>query len=499
MQFYEKLIFLLNLTQTSNRILAQELKVDPSLISRLRTGTRGVPHNRDHIKAMASYFARKCTTDYQRQAVSGMLGIKQALTMKTEQLSEILYYWLCGDTDEVGRFMRTFESFTVGAVDESEKIESCSLRADNIAYYGKEGKRAAARAVYQHLLSMDDPCTVFLYSDEADDWISEDFDFHTNLQQWGLTLVQRGFRFCQIAPPAASADMAFESLLRWMPLYMTGQVDAYFYPRLRDNVHRRTLLVIPGEIAMTSASVASQSDCTATILTADSRLTEAYGIQFREYLSLCRPMQRIYTRPEQLMQCFTRFLSLNGARIQMLNSLSAETAPPELMTYCMKKIQQPNLKKLGGMYLQELDLIEENRENFEFIDIAYLAGAQEVRDGKVPIILSYGDNDLPLYYTPETYVLHLKNILAILKSNNNYHFVPVNTKTQGNGTIMLKDIQRALLVRTSAPLTVFEISQPDIIQLFREHLFKIAGRIGYTGVNRSKIISQIKERIRELS
>ena len=498
MQFYEKLIFLLNLTQTSNRMLAHELQVDPSLISRLRTGTRGVPHNREHIKVMSSYFARKCTTEYQRQALSGMLGIKLALTMKTEQLSEILYYWLGGDADEVGRFMRTFETFLVGEVDTSQKIESCDLKADNMAYYGKEGKRAAARAVYQHLLSMEKPCTVFLYSDESDDWISEDFDFHNNLQLWGLTLLQRGFRFCQIAPPAVSADMAFESLIRWTPLYMTGQVDAYFYPRLRDNVHRRTLLVIPGEIAMTSDSVASQRDCTATILTADSRLTESYMVQFQEYLSLCRPMQRIYTRPEQLMQCFTQFLSLNGARIQMVTSLSAETAPPELMTYCMEKIQQPNLKKLGGMYLQELDLIEENRENFEFIDIAYLAGAQEVRDGKVPIILSYGDNDMPLYYTPETYVLHLKNILEILKSNDNYHFIPLNTQTEENGTIMLKDIQRALLVRTTPPLTVFEISQPDIIQLFREHLFKIANRIGYTGVSRSKIMSQLKERIREL-
>ena len=82
MQFYEKLIFLLNLTQSTNRILAHELQVDPSLISRLRTGTRGIPRNREHIKAMSSYFAKRCTTEYQRQALSGMLGFRQAFTMK---------------------------------------------------------------------------------------------------------------------------------------------------------------------------------------------------------------------------------------------------------------------------------------------------------------------------------------------------------------------------------------------------------------------------------
>ncbi|MFR6333786.1 MAG: hypothetical protein ACLUOI_36770, partial [Eisenbergiella sp.] len=166
---------------------------------------------------------------YQRQALSEMLGIKLALTMKAEQLSEILYYWLCGDADEVGRFIHTFETFAVGDVDTSQKIESCDLKADNMAYYGKEGKRAAARAVYQHLLSMEKPCTVFLYSDESDDWISEILIF-TIIFSSCVLLFCRGLPVCQIAPPAVSADMAFESLIRWTPLYMTGQVDAYFTP-----------------------------------------------------------------------------------------------------------------------------------------------------------------------------------------------------------------------------------------------------------------------------
>ena len=63
---------------------------------------------------------------------------------------------------------------------------------------------------------------------------------------------------------------------------------------------------------------------------------------------------------------------------------------------------------------------------------------------------------------------------------------------------MVKDGQLALLVRTSQPLTVFEISQPEIVQLCQEHLLKIADRAGYTGVFRAKVKSQIKERIREL-
>ena len=64
MQFYEKLTFLMDLTQVSNRMLSQELQVDPSLISRLRRGNRRLPRNREHIKVMSQYFSKRSNTEY---------------------------------------------------------------------------------------------------------------------------------------------------------------------------------------------------------------------------------------------------------------------------------------------------------------------------------------------------------------------------------------------------------------------------------------------------
>lgn len=53
MLFSDKLNFLMNLTQTSNKELAAAISVDRSLISLLRTGKRGMPRNREHISRMA--------------------------------------------------------------------------------------------------------------------------------------------------------------------------------------------------------------------------------------------------------------------------------------------------------------------------------------------------------------------------------------------------------------------------------------------------------------
>ena len=337
MQLYEKLTFMMDLTQTTNRMLARELQVDPSLISRLRTGSRGVPRNREYLKIMAHFFTKRCTTKYQRQALSEILGINLSSTAKNDQLSEILYYWLLGDSDGVGRFMRTFENLTFENGNTDSLPESCSVNTSNTLYFNSEGKRVAARTLIRHLLSLDEPSTILLYADQSDEWISEDPEFLCNLQNWGLKLIQKGFQFCHITPPVSSADHAFDSLLRWIPVYLTENANAYYYPRIRDQVHRRTLVLVPGKIAMTSNSIAGRQSGYATMLTTDLRLLQTYETEFQDYLSLCRPMMEIYTLPEKLKKCFTKFLTSTGTRIQKLPALSAETAPPELMAYCIEK------------------------------------------------------------------------------------------------------------------------------------------------------------------
>lgn len=45
MNFSDKLNFLMNITQTSNKDLATGISVDRSLISLLRNGKRGMPKN----------------------------------------------------------------------------------------------------------------------------------------------------------------------------------------------------------------------------------------------------------------------------------------------------------------------------------------------------------------------------------------------------------------------------------------------------------------------
>lgn len=497
MQFYEKLTFLLNITQVTNRMLARELNVDPSLISRLRTGARGLPRNREQIRTMADFFSKHCTTEYQQQALAEQLHIKYSSTLKSEQLSEILFDWLGGDMEEAENFVRTFDTFNASSDSPPPTTDSTRLSSEDHVYYGNHGKRAAVRVFYQHLLSLKKPQTVFILADESQEWLSENPHFNQSLSDWAKILLYRNFRFCQISPPVTDVNPAFDTLHRWLPLYVTGQTAAYYYPYIRDNVHRRCLFIVPGEIAVASNAVASKS-CHATILTTNPRLIEAFEAEFHDYLSLCRPLLIPHHSPEKLLHCFTKFLAVDGPRIQKLVTLSAESLPRELMEQYLRKIKFKNLEKLAMLYYQEMELLEARKNMQELIDIVPLASAAQVRNNLIPVMLSYGAAQSPLYYTPNTYALHLENILRIMETCSNYHFIPVPFTEKTDRTLMVKEGNSALLVRTTSPLNVFEISQPDTVRLCREYLLEIARKTGYTGHYRTKIMTQIRALIEEL-
>ena len=166
--------------------------------------------------------------------------------------------------------MRSFESLTIKGVASNSTLEATTIsRKGNFIHFGNEGKRAAVRSMYQHLLARQEPGTICILADETDDWLMEDYDFTSQMQVWLLDCIRRGCQICHIIPPIYSGDQILESLARWIPLYMTGKVKAYFYPHIRDRLYRHTIIMQPGQIAIASHSMAGEPTSYATMLTTD--------------------------------------------------------------------------------------------------------------------------------------------------------------------------------------------------------------------------------------
>jgi len=231
MQFFEKLDFLMNVTNTSNSALALNIKLDPSHISRLRRGERNALKNENCIGAMAAYFSRHCEHDYQQKAIAEALELG-SLPNGESHLSDCIAKWLItgskSGTDTVESFLSGLSKIksrqTVSVLSITGGADSGHQKSDTAVFFGIEGKRQAVIEFLSDAVAKGKPLTLLLFSDEATDWMSENRNFAL---QWSYLMSQfltNGGRIKIIHTVSRDLDEMLSAISQWMPLYMSGSI-----------------------------------------------------------------------------------------------------------------------------------------------------------------------------------------------------------------------------------------------------------------------------------
>ncbi|MDD2496218.1 MAG: transcriptional regulator, partial [Tissierellia bacterium] len=245
MQFYEKLDFLMNITNTSNSVLGQKIKLDPSYISRLRRGQRNALKDENIIASMAEYFANHCMADYQLKSVSDALNNSKTI-IDFNELQPLIAKWLSNEkiseVKAVGSFMDNFIEINTDLKIPDKIVKTVKQKdtptifpqGDISVYYGVEGKRQAAEFFLLEVMNMGTPQTLLLYSDESTDWMTADRDFAVKWAQLMIGVLSKGNKIKIIHTISRDLDEMLNAIQQWIPMYMTGLIEPYYYPKKRD-------------------------------------------------------------------------------------------------------------------------------------------------------------------------------------------------------------------------------------------------------------------------
>ena len=501
MPFAEKLSFLMHITETSNKELAAELGVDPSLISLMRTGKRKLSKNPAQARKMAAFFARRSSAAFQRQALSELLEqVSISPTMPTDALASSLESWLRGERSITDTFLSGIQAFPEppqGTL--PPPAPTPAAESQTLFFYGEEGRQEAMRRIMQESRRLETPGTIMTVVDDNLEWLLSNYSLTKQVQTWLLNSAERGVTFLQIMPPLNFINRYTESLQFWLPVYATGQTKGYYYPRLRGNLYRHSIVVVPGCCVQYACSVAAGSTSDITMFSTDPKLVAAFEQQFREYLSLCRPSLNVHRPPEETYPCYQDYFSRQGESIQLINSLSLCSMPRELLERYTREAEHETWRSTFQLYLDDSSNFESKLEKVPFIDMCRLFTAEEIRGGRVPVGSSSRDYYGQPWYTPETYCLHLKNILRLMDQYENYSFVPLNEKEYPDYDLFVNEDNLALIVRTAKPLMTLDVRRPPMVTAFREHLLRRAEAVGYDGIRREKVCMELRGLIQELS
>lgn len=498
MRFSEKLSFLMDITKTTNSTLSRHVLLDASYISRLRRGKRLLPRNADSVKNMAAYFARHCKEGYRQKAVGDALGLSP-LPQDTTVLTDAIARWLLagqdGGAETVGQFLDGLSGMQNRNLPAAnlQKNEAVFSREELAVYYGVEGKRQAVLYFLSEVIAQDKPQTLLLFSDEETSWMTADPAF---TRQWAVLMAQvlsQGHRIKIIHTVSRNLDEMLDAIGQWMPLYMAGTIEPYFYPKKRDGLFKRTLFIAPGTAAVVSGSVGEHTGRAVNLLFRNPTAVAAYEEEYLQYLRLCRPLMRIFKAKDKAdcLSTLAKFEKKRGNALVKTESLSLLTMPEALFSQMLARAGTPGLEMLD-FHRSRAENLRQLLRSHDFTEIVVLPEPKDVMAGKVKVALSDMLGGGAIHYTPGEYLLHLQNIMKLLDIYENYHVHLVRGPIEDLSPVYVKEELGAIVAKTSQPPVVLAMSEGNMIASFWDFLKKIIGEKAYENPNNKAVINYLQ-------
>ncbi len=479
--FAERLDALMNITGITNSLLGRELNMNSSHLGRFRNGARPLPKKHDFVVPMCEYLTKHITKDYQITALRNLTGMTKEMTSKNEDMAKLLVDWLLDKKGESENATSRFISGFSRVASSSQGIpvlSDTSLIPVKYApyYYGNAGKRKAVEQFFLMILEEKEPQTLLLFSDEDMSWMYEDSKFVTRWTELFTKILMKGNRVKMIHTVTRNIGEMLEAILKWIPIYMTGMVEPYYFPRTRDGLFQRTIFLAPKTVGVLSSCVSQNTEGRLNQFVTDKAALSAIEGEYNDYISLCKPLMQIFTR-DSVPECkdFIQSVSLSDQESIISHAMPLLfSMPKKLAIELAKQHHCPQL----------LDVWEKSYSSFKST-----VKSNAIIEMILPLNLGLMCPDLLTFplcnaigceqfsYTKEQYEEHFNHLLFLEKQYKNLKVLQ-NAKLDTNTLIYIKEGCKAVIAKADTPSIVFMINELNMINAFWDYLKFDAERLG---------------------
>ena len=170
MTFNDKFKFLMDITNTNNTTLAGAVGIDNSAVSLYRSGKRKCPRNKEVLRRMSDYFAASIKLSYQRKALALASDYSRFNHSRPlPEYSDMLYQWLADELPQTNTLVDGIlnENISSSGTNNIMGIKAIDVipNATSILYKS-EGKKQAVISFINHLLTLEEHGTVYVWIDD---------------------------------------------------------------------------------------------------------------------------------------------------------------------------------------------------------------------------------------------------------------------------------------------------------------------------------------------
>jgi hypothetical protein len=509
MTFAEKLDLLMTITNTSNSLLARNISIDASFISRLRRGVRTPARNVNYIQAMAEYFARNCTAEFQKAALREAIKNRSLFQLQEmNNVEELLKKWLREEDSDrsgsIGKLINGVSHFQFKKPEPAAPFDLGKSHCKNVSnvkvFYGTKGKQDAVLIFLSLVLQSKNRQTLLLYSDEDMGWLTGNREFTLKWSSMLDQAIRRGNRIKIIHTVDRGLDEMLSAIREWVPLYMTGSIEPYYYPRIRDGLFRRTLFIAPDTAAISSGTVGNSTDNAANFLFTNEKTIKALIEEYNDLLSRCRMLMRIFTphSNDEYLSLLSEFEDEKKDSIIKTDTLTNITMPLGVVERILARTESSCSKRLLPYQKNRIKKFLAGLQKNYFTEIISLPDPENILAGKVIVNFSDMLNESLLFYTPGEYQQHLQNIIRLLKTYDNYHVHLTSDNHLDGSMIYVREDLGVLFGKTLPPSFIFAINESKMTTAFWDYMNLLIKRESKYKMNRNYTIAELETMVARL-
>jgi hypothetical protein len=319
--FSEKLNALMDAFDIPNIKLAQAMHIDASLVSRFRTGMR-VPTASSWFPEQFCLWLVKKIKSYPYEDVKELLSplIGNPVPKKATELKKKLLEWMQSEpeTDETiiwSSFLDKLNSYEPIYKVPANFIESFPItphsQPNSGIFYGIEGLRKAVIQFLTIAAAQDEPGTLYLYSDQPMDWMTEDPEFAKLWASLMSKVLYRKNQIYIIHNIHRSLNEMLEVIQQWIPLYMTGLIKPYYFNNKQNGNFCHTKFILSGKCSINSSFVYGTQDSAEYEFHTEKSRVDYHCRQFNELLNNSHPLVNVFSLRNLLFHIPSWFCFVN--------------------------------------------------------------------------------------------------------------------------------------------------------------------------------------------
>lgn len=472
MDFSNKLNMIMTILNCNNSRLGRGINVDPSLISRWKSGSRKLKPNSPYIPLIVDFLLRTEPMAYQVESINNMLGtefqlkkygdickFKNALIEWLSSPNESLINYRASSSDQNSLKFNTlmeklsdfsFEDTSKISIPQSSSIKNTGRETTLSVYSGIEGKRNAVLNIMNTLLSSDKPRELLCFSDENVEWLTGDRDFYLKWAFLMKAAVNAGHKIKIIHIINRSPNEIMEAIDQWAPLHLTGKLESYYMPKYVANRIKKSFWVIPNILASGAITASPDELCECTYISEDEEIVNNMEGVFEGLLSSCRKYFKIYnsSSAQDFTSSLLEFDAAIGNVITLKDNLTSVTLPENVLKRMLNRTNLSTLEKNIRIELhkQRQKSFLKNLSRFKVTDILSIDALFDIISVNLNSVEDI--SSLSMTYEPQDLYDHIMSIIGYLKEYDNYKFIPIKKDMFNYGNnifISVKDATGSIL------------------------------------------------------